>query len=341
MILIPAWNESTTLERCVESLLHQSVQDWRAVIAAGGPDETLQLAEELTRQDSRFRVIEQSARGKNAALADAWEQVDGEVIVVLDADSVVDPLWLASMLAALADGSAAVCGNYFPLRLTWVSHSEQMEKVSSYLIRENVVLQGSGSIAVRRKALEQAGGFPSHITVGVDWDLDARLKERGFKVGFAREARVFTERPSTPRAYWRNEIRWRRAHLAATWRHRQWYRNNPRSGLIQISFYLVALTVAFALMTLIVAGVLGWFSLGWLSLLFLLWVAGRRAALAAEVAAYEGRWSLMRYAWIPIVILFVSFAAALVVLLTPGRLPVQFQGPRDVSGVLGQPTIPT
>jgi len=334
-ILIPAWNECSTIRRCLESLVQQTYVDWTAIIAAGGTDSTFQIAQDIARQDERLQVIEQTPIGKNGALADALALARGDVIIVLDADSVVTPHWLATMLSSLGGEIAAVCGNYFPIRSTWVSETEQMEKVSSYMINHQVVLQGSGSIALNREALLKSGSFPTGVSVGVDWDLDARLKEAGFMCGFTPNAQLWTERPSTLLEYWHNEVRWRRAHLAATWRHRIYYLDNLRLGLREISFYLVALAFAGSLITLVLGGLV-WATTGWgaligLAILFLLWVAGRRAAIAMEVAAYENNWHLLRILYGPVVLMFVSLAAALIAFSTPGRLPAHFQGPRDTS----------
>lgn len=341
-ILVPAWNEHDTIKRCIQALQQIEYPNWKAVVVAGGPDGTFAVAEALARQDGRLLVIEQAPRGKNAALADAMEHVDSRIVVLLDADSVVEPSWLTAMIATLEQGPAAVCGNYYPLRCTWVSRSEQMEKISGYLIHDWTILQGSGSIAVQHTALLQSGGFPAQVTVGVDWDLDTRLKEQGFQVGFARAAKVLTHRPATLREYWRNEIRWRRAHLASTWRHRRFYLQNPHSGLRQIFFYLMALAATGALI-LALTGLVMWFVAGTivptsLALLFLLWIAGRRAALAVEVAAFERNGRSLKDGWAPPALLFVAFAASLAALLTPGKLPVHFQGPRQTAPVQSKPS---
>lgn len=66
-ILIPAWNESATIQRCLDSLRRQTHKDWNAIIIAGGEDGTLRLASEKARIDERLQVIEQTAHGKNAA----------------------------------------------------------------------------------------------------------------------------------------------------------------------------------------------------------------------------------------------------------------------------------
>lgn len=345
-ILIPAWNESMTIKQCIESLLNQTYRDWKAIISAGGQDGTYNIAMELSSQDSRLNVIEQLPKGKNAALAEALEIADGEVIVILDADSVVEPSWLSSLLGRLDCGFSAVCGNYYPIRDTWVSRSEQMEKISSYLIHRKAILQGSGSIAVHRKILMQSGGFPANITVGVDWDMDARLKKQGLTVGFAKEAKVSTQRPATLKEYWRNELRWRRAHLASTWRYRRYFLENPRIGLQPVSFYLIALAAATALIVFLF-GMLFWSLTGLFlpsvtAILFFFWIIGRRAALAVEVAVYSDNWRLLKYAWAPIVLLFVAFAASLSILITPGKAPVIFQqGPRQVPFSLKNQTAST
>ena len=332
VILIPAWMESSTIARCLESLIKQTYQEWRVIVSAGGSDGTLEIAEEFAHHDERIEVIEQTPLGKNAALSDALQLVDENIIVVLDADSVVDSNWLASLPGSLNSSFDAICGNYFPLRSTWVSESEQMAKISAYCVNQQFILQGSGSIALCRDALLQAGGFPIDVTIGVDWDLDNRLKAEGYVCGFAPDAIVHTERPSTMREFWENEVRWRRAHLAAAWRHRDYHRHNPAAAMGQLCFYLVAIAAMGALVGMPL-GALIWFFYGEptlfaLTCLCLFWIAGRRAALAVEVAAYKANWRLLLLAWAPIVLLFASFATSIVAIITPRKLNKHFKGPR-------------
>lgn len=333
-VLIPAWCEVDTVERCLTSLNAVNYPDWEVIVIAGGPDGTFEQVQSFARPGTRYPlvVLEQQPKGKNAALNQGLAVANGTVVVVLDADSNVSSGWLKSLVQPLLCGSAAACGNYLPMRETWVSRHEQMEKTSLYVIHQRVILQGSGSIAIGRHTLEMVGGFPETVRVGVDWDLDVRISQRGLPKAFAVQAEIRTQRPSTLGEYWRNEIRWRRAHLRSLWMQRRWFLSSPRAIFASLVFYIVAL-----IPLITAAGILGALAVQRFRLalflvallaLFVVWVVGRRAALTAEIASYTAHPSGLKAAWVPGTLLLVSIAASWLAMLTYGKQAVQFKGPR-------------
>ena len=331
-VIVPAWQERGTLKHCLVSLRQVEYAVWEVIVVAGGPDGTYQAALAAVRGDRCFRVIEQRPRGKNAALNQGLRAAIGDVIVLLDADARVTPSWLRALVAPLSGHAAATTGNPVPLRRTSVSLAEHMERISAQEIRGLVSLQGSGSIALGREVVEVIGGFPEEVLVGVDWDLNARIASRGLRRVFCAEAVVFTERPTTLAEYWQNEMRWRRAHFASLFRHRDYFLADPRSLLTRLHIYALA-----------------WFSAGWTLLagvlaaagdqevrsfvlavwaVFAGWLLLRRVALAGEVAAYTGDLQWLKLAWVPSLLLCLTLAAILPATLTWRRQSVHFKGPR-------------
>lgn len=62
---------------------------------------------------------------------------------------------------------------------------------------------------MRRSAIDQIGGFTPGL-VGEDLELTWRVHRAGWKVDFRPRAIVYAEVPSTPRALWRQRVRWTR-----------------------------------------------------------------------------------------------------------------------------------
>lgn len=317
-VLIPAWNERGTLARTLEALLQSDYPNWEAIVIAGGPDGTYKYARQLCAAWPNVSVIEQPPRGKNAALNLGWKQARGEILVLLDADTIVAHDWLGRLIVPLSHRYTAATANYFPLRQTWVSAVLEMEKIAAYLIAGEVTLQGCGGIALPRQALERLGGFAEEVTVGVDWDVSQRLAKQGGRFFFAAQAHAYTALPHTIAGYWRNQVRWRRAHLQATFRH---FGRNAAIGLLSYCAALAFLVVA-PLLCLAP-------NLRALALLFWLWILLRRFGLAFACAAFEGRPRWLRRGWGLPILLVIDFAASLVALGTFRRKIVFFQGTRS------------
>ena len=331
-VLIPAWKEATTIEACLSRLQQVQYPKWEIIIVAGGSDGTFEKVQQVARSNPQMTVIRQEPGSKNLALSQGLAVAQGEVIVILDADCVVEPLWLFELLGPIAQGAAATCGNYLPLRRSWISRSEEMEKIQSYLLENRCILQGSGSIAVRKDVLDMVGGFPADVLVGVDWDLDARLTRAHAQKAFAERALVWTHRPATLSEFWKNEVRWRRAHLLDAWRHRQTIFSDTKNFVNNLSFYVVACATCISILAAIsVAGITEQsvaHPLVVFIALFLLWIMGRRAALSIAIASYTGDRAWLSLWWAPVFLLFVSMAASLWAVLTLDRQTAQFKGPR-------------
>lgn len=313
-VLVPAWKERSVLQDTLQALRQLTYPNWEAIVVAGGPDGTEEYARALARDEPRFQVVAQPPRGKNAALNLGLARARGEIVVLLDADTIVEPNWLSLVAAPFAYGIDAVTADYRPSVRSWVSAYFEMQKIAAYFVRASTSLHGGG-FAVRRTVVDRLGGFPEQVTVGVDWDLDQRVDRLGVRKVFIRDAHHRTPLAHTVRGYFHDELRWRRAHLRALYRF---------LGFDQIKgsiFYAVAI-VFFAAPLLILT------SVPWLWPILWAWILLRRAGLAIEAAAYTGEKGWLARAWIPMILTAVDFADALAALMTVSRRQIFFQGPR-------------
>jgi cellulose synthase/poly-beta-1,6-N-acetylglucosamine synthase-like glycosyltransferase len=315
-ILIPAWNEIAVIARTIRSLQASDHPRWEAILIAGGADGTETFARELCADDSRFTIIAQPPRGKNAALNLGLAHAQGEIIVLLDADTEVDRAWLAHLAAPILCGESAATTICYPTQTTWVSMIYVMEKCAAYAVRGNVILSGGGGIALRRALIDQLGGFPEDVTVGVDWDLDQRVKQLGIQPVFANMARIETPLAHTIREYLRTETRWRRAHVQSILRHHDW------SGL---AFYAAAFLFWIAPLSLltpfapIVPILWCWFLL-------------RRFSLSIELFAATRDRIWLRYCLTPILLTPIDFIAAIMGVSSARRKEIFFKGFRPPKG---------
>lgn len=332
-VLIPARHEPDRIGPCLDALRQIPYPSWEIVVIASRDDATYEAARDraASPQGPSITVIEQSPGGKNVALNQGLAVAHGEVIAIIDADTIVGPNWLSAMVRPLLCGASASSADYFPLRCTWVSRMEQMEKFAHYSIDGDATLFG-GACAIRRDALDAIGGFPTDVFVACDWDLGVRLAAGGMFIAFAKDACVLTERPATLRESWVQEVRWRRGHLLTLWRHRAWFCRDFKRTLRDVRFYFLAVIVAGGAMAAVVSSILGWHGGFFYSTrvegLLVLWLAGRRTVLAGRIASFTGDWRWIRSVWTPVVRLGLELSASWWALLTLRAATPYFKGPR-------------
>ena len=332
-VIVPAWNEKGTIETGIAALRQVEYPRWEAIIMAGGEDGTFEAAQNATVDDKRFRVLERGPEPKNVALTRGIEAAQYDVLVLLDADSIVYRDWLRMLAAPLAKGVSASFGFYLPMKWTWISTEEYMVQIQ-YHIKQVSAFPGCASVALRREALLKIGSLTTEAYSWEDWDVYARLINAGERIVPASQAKLLSDRPKTLDEFWANNLRAFRTHLAGLWYHRAFFIRKPMWAFYELLFLGFGATICLAMITGIIVIIIQPALLPtiamWASILAV-WIFGRRASLAGEVSAYTGEKKWLSWVWAPVVLLFVRILATFFSILTVWRQPsFDYKGPRVV-----------
>jgi cellulose synthase/poly-beta-1,6-N-acetylglucosamine synthase-like glycosyltransferase len=328
---VPAWNERGTLASCIHSLQKVEYPLWEAVIIAGGEDGTYEEALRVSAGDSRLNILSRGPEPKNVALSRGVEAAQHDILVLLDADSIVAPGWLQELVAPLSSSASASLGRRFPKRETWISRAEQMEDIQTFEILGLTPFYGDCSMAIRRGTLSRVGGLPSGAFSREDWELEERLRQAGQKIVFARHALLVTDRPSTFKQAYKYSIRIHRARIDGLLEERSKFLHRPAWFFGKAYFFalglLLTLSLVISLMIYFFFPSSKWEFLSVVLMAFT-WLTGRRAALGLEVYAYT---RCLNWLWkIPahILLFFMKCFTAVVVLLSGQSQKAIYQGPR-------------
>lgn len=91
-VLLPVRNGGKTLCAALESLQQQTFPHWETLIVDdGSTDDTPAIAQDWSRRDPRFRLIQQPARGIVSALNQAYTHARAPYIARMDADDICLP----------------------------------------------------------------------------------------------------------------------------------------------------------------------------------------------------------------------------------------------------------
>lgn len=106
-IAIPFYNSEYYLSHAIKSVLAQSYQNFELILVDdGSKDNSLDIAKDFARQDSRIRVISDGINKKlPARLNQIITEAQGEYIARMDADDVISPKRLEIQLAVLEEKS--------------------------------------------------------------------------------------------------------------------------------------------------------------------------------------------------------------------------------------------
>jgi glycosyltransferase involved in cell wall biosynthesis len=106
--LIPAFNEAGTIATVVEQVQALPFDKQLIVVDDGSTDGTAAILDGLAAGADNVVLLRQRNRGKGAALRAGIPHVDGDVVVIQDADLEYDPADVPALIEPILDGRADV-----------------------------------------------------------------------------------------------------------------------------------------------------------------------------------------------------------------------------------------
>lgn len=101
-IIIPAYNVDEYLEECVKSLLSQTYKNYEIIIIDdGSTDQTYRVACNLSSDNKKIKLLHQKNQGVSVARNIAMQNADGEYFIFVDADDVVAPRYVETLVTYL------------------------------------------------------------------------------------------------------------------------------------------------------------------------------------------------------------------------------------------------
>jgi len=191
------------------------------VIDDGSLDDTAERARKVAKASHiPVRVISQANKGKAGALNTGFIHASGDFVVVVDADSRVEPNSLQYGLRHFDDPRVGAVGGFVGVANTQklLCRFQELE----YLISLNFIrraLSHLGLVTVvpgpvgmfRREAILQVGGYKEGgTTFAEDADITLRLLAAGWQVTGDVSMVAYTEAPEDVYALLRQRYRWRR-----------------------------------------------------------------------------------------------------------------------------------
>lgn len=232
-ILIAAYQEEEAIGATLASLADQNYGgEIEVLVLNDGSTDGTAAAARLACDTLSFpstvtvRILDFPAnRGKASALNSGLAEAQHDLIVTIDADSCLRQDSLAQIVERLLSdplGTQAVAGavlvsnarqNLITGAQEWdYFHGIAAVKRMQSMYHGTLVAQGAFSI-YRRDALKTVGGWPD--CVGEDIVLTWAMLKRGYRIGYAEDAIVFTRVPATLKMFALQRKRWSRGLVEA------------------------------------------------------------------------------------------------------------------------------
>lgn len=221
VVLVPAYNEADSIGATIEGLLLQTrPADLVVVVPNGCTDETARAARKYP---VTVWELPRLAHRKSEALNRGWAKyaVDADVVVCLDADTVLPPNALATWEREFHDdggtrlgGSSSKFTMQGPGLLSRLQKAEFATWTDTALRRGRTsVLAGTGcaisNAVLRRIAARNDREGPWVYTSQVeDFELTYRIRELGYLCQVSPDVRAYTDSMKTIKSLWGQRMKW-------------------------------------------------------------------------------------------------------------------------------------
>jgi len=237
-IIIPAFNEGKVIEKTIRSVLELSYSQKEIIVVDDGSrDDTLKIAR-FMEIDNPLRVISKKKNGgKWRALNKGIASSKSDIIVCIDADTVLDKNAIQPLISHFIDSKVgAVAGNIkVGNRDNILTKLQALEYISNLNIqRRSEAFFGKvtvvpGPLGAFRKSIIKEVGFYAGDTFAEDADLTLKILRAGYKIKYEPKAIGYTEAPMSVFDLAKQRYRWYRGFLQVIIKHKGMF-FNPKYG---------------------------------------------------------------------------------------------------------------
>lgn len=259
-VIIPAWNEEVGIIKTIESVINTNYPNLEIIVANdGSTDATHTMITNFIKNyesenneigGAKIKYLNLENGGKAKAMNRALLGVSNEIIVTIDADSVMDKNAIKNMVKHFFDPRvASVAGNVaIGNKANFIGLAQQLEYLYGFYFKRAdslfnaVYIVGGAAAAYRTSVIVKEGGFDEKI-ITEDIEISTRLQALGYYVRYAPDAVVYTEGPTDFLGLCRQRLRWKFGRFLAFYKHRELFFSFKKNHKTYLSFLILPIAL--------------------------------------------------------------------------------------------------
>lgn len=172
-VIIPTFNSSSTIELCLKSILNQTYTNVEVIIVDKySQDNTVSIAKQYNCEVLQTNALRSEARNYGS------EKAKGDFLLFIDADMELTTGVITECVnEVLNHNSDAIMIPEIRIGTGFWAQCRAIERLT-YI--GNPLIESARGF--KKKAFELVGGFDKTLEAGEDWDLHARIENRGYKI---------------------------------------------------------------------------------------------------------------------------------------------------------------
>jgi glycosyltransferase involved in cell wall biosynthesis len=191
-VIVPTFNSSNFLVRCLESIRKQSYKNFELIVVDNNStDSTKEIAQRYTKN------VFNRGPERSAQVNFGVTKAKGKYVYKVDSDFVLDPQVIKQCVDKANEGYDAVVVHNSPdATVSWIAKIRKFE-VDMY----KYDLIHSSARFIKKDVYMKVGGFNELITAGEDYDIQNKLNRQGFMTGFIDDEALHLGEPTN---FWKH-----------------------------------------------------------------------------------------------------------------------------------------
>lgn len=220
-VIVPAWNEEVGILRTVKSVISNVYEKFELIVVNdGSTDKTHHTMENFMAEakDKRIKYFSKENSGKGSALNFGLSQAKGEIILTVDADSVLHSEAIGNLIRYFADSTidAAVGNVRVANSNNMIGLLQRLEYLFGFYFKRAHSVMGAeyifgGACAAfrRSKVFDSLGHFDTSNKTE-DIELSMRIRHHGLHSVYAEDVVCFTEGAADISGLLSQRLRWKK-----------------------------------------------------------------------------------------------------------------------------------
>ncbi|MCA9478102.1 MAG: glycosyltransferase family 2 protein [Nanoarchaeota archaeon] len=216
-VLVPAYNERKHLDSCLKAIIANKYQEMELIIIDdGSTDSTPRIIEKFTTRYPFISSIKGDHQGKSAALNKGLQKAKHDIIISIDADTMIEKDFLSEIVKPFSDARVGatngMCFAQKPRKvIEWFQSVEYLYnnfiRSSFSSVFDNGIWFFGAAAAYKKSVVENIGGF-SKDTMTEDMDISLSIFNAGYKVLTVKDAAYYTKAPHSVKDLFIQRMRW-------------------------------------------------------------------------------------------------------------------------------------
>ncbi len=271
-IILNFYNEEDNLEECLDSIKDQTYTNFEIIaVDDGSTDDSSHVVKSYSKYMD-IKMYKTPHVGIKKARKGGVKKSSGEIVLVVDADEILEPDFMMEIVRTFDDKEVGAVGGILKsVGEGWVTDAYGVLNEIFYKLRKNEEreadwIQG-GCSAYRREALEDVGGL-ADAKVSADKDISWKMSDAGWKVILNEDAVAYHKDPQTLRSVMRREYNIGKREYWLLKEHKgrkgwkEWSRFYPLVGILILIFLFVPFIFSYLFIILILGLILTLIYLG-------------------------------------------------------------------------------